>query len=63
LFSFNLEILADLSAAASFFCFSFLRQKRERKDNEIKDKGYGIWDMGYGIRDKGYWLKANVKNF
>ena len=25
------KILADLSAAASFFCFSFLREKRERK--------------------------------
>ena len=27
----NDKILADLSAAASFFCFSFLREKRERK--------------------------------
>ena len=26
----NDKILADLSAAASFFCFSFLREKRER---------------------------------
>ena len=27
----NDKILADLSAAASFFCFSFLRKKREMK--------------------------------
>ena len=27
----NDKILADLSAAASFFCFSFLREKREMK--------------------------------
>ena len=31
LFSGDDKILADLSAAASFFCFSFLRKKRERK--------------------------------
>ncbi len=29
------KILADLSAAASFFCFSFLRKKRERNTSQI----------------------------
>jgi hypothetical protein len=29
------KILADLSAAASFFCFSFLREKRERNTSQI----------------------------
>ena len=31
----NDKILADLSAAASFFCFSFLRKKRERNTSQI----------------------------